>query len=233
MNSNPFSLHERFTARIDFVGLEKEPVIVIDNFLQDPEALVEYAAANRDKFTHQVSSYYPGLRMPCSLEFMKTIYGHLSKYIAEAFQLPRIQAMQSFFSVVTLPPQKLDFLQRIPHFDTPYKTSIAMIHYLCSDKFGGTSLYRHKSTGFEFIDQSRVQQYSDVLNREVQQHGLPGPAYINGDTAQYEKIASYKAAFNRILVYRSSSLHSGDITQDYARDPDPRTGRLTITSFMK
>ncbi len=226
-------LHEKFTARIDLIGLEKEPVIIIDNFLKNPATLVEYAVANSSRFTRD-ADYYPGIRTPCTIEYMKTVHGHLSKLMFEVFQLPQsgIQG-KSFFSIVTIPGVKLDLLQRIPHYDIPDKTGIAMIHYLCSNKFGGTSFYRHKGTGFEFIDKSRVESYSTMLKSEIQNHGMPEPAYINGDTALYQRIASYKAAYNRILIYRSSSLHSGNITPDYARDPDPRIGRLTITSFIK
>lgn len=233
MTSYITPLHESFTARIDLIGLEKEPVIVIDNFLKDPEALVEYAASNRNRFT-QDTKYYPGLRMPCTIEYMQTVHHHLFRLMSEVFQLPQsgIQG-QSFFSIVTLPGEKLGLMQRIPHYDIADKANLAMIHYLCSNRFGGTSFYRHKGTGFEFIDRSRVEHYSNMLGREVQSLGLPKPAYISGDTALYQRIASYEAQFNRILIYRSSSLHSGNIAADYAFDPDPRTGRLTITSFIK
>jgi hypothetical protein len=234
MNSPVIPLHEKFTAKVDLIGLEKEPVIIIDNFLKNPEALVEYAAANRGGFIRD-ASFYPGIRMPCPAEYMKTVYSHLSRLISEVFQLPqsRIDGVTSFFSIATLPGEKLNFLQRIPHFDIPHKTGIATIHFLCSNKFGGTSFYRHRQTGYEFVDKSRVEPYSGVLHAEIRSRGLPGPAYINGDTALFQRIASYPAAFNRILVYRSSSLHSGDIVSDYPGDPDPRTGRLSITSFIK
>jgi hypothetical protein len=234
MNSHIIPLHKGFTARVDLIGLEKEPVIMIDNFLKEPEALVEYAVANRSGFARD-TSFYPGLRMPCTIQYMETVFRHLSRLISEVFQLPqsRIEGIKSFFSMATLPGEQLDVLQRIPHFDIPLKTGIATIHFLCSNKFGGTSFYRHRSTGFEFVDKSRVELYSDVLYGEIRSQGLPEPAYINGDTALYQRIASYGAEFNRLLIYRSSSLHSGDIEPGFAGDPNPGTGRLSITSFIK
>lgn len=98
MTSYITPLHESFTARIDLIGLEKEPVIVIDNFLKDPEALVEYAVANRSGFARD-TSFYPGLRMPCTIQYMETVFRHLSRLISEVFQLPqsRIEGIKSFF----------------------------------------------------------------------------------------------------------------------------------------
>ena len=56
--------------------------------------------------------------------------------------------------------------------------------------------------------------------------------YINGDTELFEQIASVPAVFNRILIYRRNSLHSGCIDRDFVPDPNPLTGRLSINCFM-
>ena len=73
--------------------------------------------------------------------------------------------------------------------------------------------------------QNLQQQFDDPLN---QPNG-----YIHGSTENYEEIASYKAVYNRLLMYRGSSLHSGIINSDYNFDPSPETGRLTVTSFIE
>ena len=61
---------------------------------------------------------------------------------------------------------------------------------------------------------------------------MPGPGYINGDTALFEQIAKQDGLFNRMLVYRRNSLHSGCIAPDFVPDPNPLTGRLSINSFI-
>jgi len=33
-------------------------------------------------------------------------------------------------------------------------------------------------------------------------------------------------------MYRRNSLHSGALTQNFAVDPNPRTGRLSINGFL-
>jgi hypothetical protein len=57
--------------------------------------------------------------------------------------------------------------------------------------------------------------------------------YINGDNQYYEQIGSYDAKFNRIVMYRGNVLHSANIAPDFNFDPNPRTGRLTLTSFIQ
>ena len=233
MSSSLIPLHESFNARVDVVGAEREPVILIDNFLAEPEKLVEYAVEHGSEF-FQDSDFYPGIRIPCPMEYVYSVYTHLKRLMFEVFQLPETGVHgQSFYSIVTLRPDELDEKQRIPHYDIPNRHNIAMMHFLCPNTFGGTSLYHHVGTGFECIDEQRVEEFATALSKEIQRDGPPAPAYMNGDTELFCQIASYGAEFNRAIIYRSSSLHSGDIPPDYRCDPDPRTGRLSIASFFK
>lgn len=39
-----FRPHPRITARVDQVGAEGSPVLVFDNFADDPQALIDHAA---------------------------------------------------------------------------------------------------------------------------------------------------------------------------------------------
>jgi hypothetical protein len=109
---------------------------------------------------------------------------------------------------------------------------LAVLHYLCEAIHGGTSLYRQRSTGFEYIDNSRAPRYRQAVMTDIARHGPPPYAYICGDDAQYERTASFAAAFNRVLIYRSQALHSADIDPGAAFDVDPRSGRLTANSFL-
>ena len=233
MSPNLIPLHESFNARVDILGVEREPVIVIDNLLAAPEKLVEHAAAHSGSF-RQDTDFYPGIRLPCPKEYVFSVHGHLKRLLSEVFQLPGSGVHgQSSYSIVTVRPQDLTDKQRIPHYDIPDRQNIAMIHYLCPNTFGGTSFYRHVATGFESIDEPRVEEYANILGGQIQRSGPPEAAYINGDTKQFQQIATYGAEFNRALIYRGSSLQSDDIPPEYERDPDPRTGRLSITSFFK
>jgi hypothetical protein len=136
------------------------------------------------------------------------------------------------YSLVTTPANRLHTLQRIPHIDSVDGNGLASIHYLFRKGYGGTAFYRHRKTGFEYIDKARSEVYFRSLEEENDGPHMPGPEYINGDTALFEQVAKQDGVFNRILFYRRNSLHSGCIDKAFIPDPDPSTGRLSINSFL-
>jgi hypothetical protein len=136
------------------------------------------------------------------------------------------------YSIVTTPPQQLSPPQRIPHVDSLSKYGLATIHYLFKGALGGTAFYRHRRTGFEYVDESRNADYVQCLQLEHLGREAPPAAYINGDTPLFEQIAKADGVFNRMLVYRRNSLHSGCIDTSFVPDANPRTGRLSINSFI-
>ena len=74
--------------------------------------------------------------------------------------------------------------------------------------------------------------YIRAVNTEVRAKGVPPPRYVDGDTELFERTARYEAAFNRALIYRGSMLHSVNVPADFVPDPNPRTGRLTLNTFL-
>jgi hypothetical protein len=116
--------------------------------------------------------------------------------------------------------------------DSLPRDGLASIHYLFTKNLGGTAFYRHRHTGFEYVDETRWDTYFKCLQRESDGPDSPGPAYINGDTTHFEQIAKEDGVFNRMLVYRRNSLHSGCIGPDFVPDANPLTGRLSINSFL-
>ena len=120
----------------------------------------------------------------------------------------------------------------MPHIDTVQPDRIALVHYLSLDDIAGTAFFRHRSTGFEMISEARCALYNARLDAELSAAGEPPTGYINGDTMLFERIAHVEARYNRAVIYRSALLHSGAIRPDMPLDPDPLTGRLTVTAFL-
>jgi hypothetical protein len=216
------------------IGLERRPVAVLENCSAAPEALISHAHRG-DPFRATPGDLYPGIRKPAPPEYATDFCARYGDVIREHFgfaagSVPRV--IFSAFSITTTEPLRLRPVQRVPHFDTSAANQLAIVHYLCGPEHGGTSFYRHRSTGFETISQERLHRYAGTLKREVMTE--PPPAkYIDGDDSLFIRIASYEARLDRALIYPSNVLHSGDIRRISLPDAAPRDARLTLNSFIR
>ena len=215
------------------VGNEQQEVLRVDNYLKGALALKEHAIQKND--FARADSFYPGVRMQVPQEYTIALVKHLGFFMEQFFQLDvrQIKRAVTTFSIVTTAPNDLDLLQRIPHFDSPSRKGLAVIHYLQSIPSMGTALYRHKPTNFEYVDEQRYSSYTEKIQERFPTKDKYPEGYINGSTDQFEEIVSFDAIFNRLLMYRGTSLHSGKIGKEYNFDPSPATGRLTLTSFFE
>jgi hypothetical protein len=216
--------------RIEEIGRERQPVIVIENFvpnfghLRAAAQMMEYRTLGR---------HYPGLRAEVATADVEAYLAPVRDLISEVFGCPGgLDLISAGFSIVTTRPVDLTPIQRLPHFDGWEIERIALLHYLDDAEKGGTAFYRHRSTGYETISADRHAAYDAALHRDVAQHGLPGPAYIAGDTPLYERIARFEARPNRALVYRGHLLHCADLPDTLDFTPDPGMARLTVNTFL-
>ncbi len=223
--------HRDFRQQRFSIGREHAPLVVVDNLVANPDELVNLAAA---KQFGDVASYYPGVRAKASLAYQQFILDQLRGVFAEvfAFESGAVRFTACHFSLVTTPPTQLTYLQRIPHVDSVASKDLAFIHYLFKGDLGGTAFYRHRKTGFEYVDEGRKAEYLRVLEEDKAGPDTPPAEYINGDTPLYEQLGSHEGVFNRLLVYRRNSLHSGALSRNFVADPNPRTGRLSINGFL-
>jgi hypothetical protein len=220
--------------RVERIGQEQNPLLIIDNFFAAPEKLVAQACGEAG-FIAQASDFYPGLRKQIVGDYpaqsLRTIIPLVRKFFAIAAEHDA-QLSLCAFSLTTTPPEKLRPIQSVPHIDTHDPLQFAMVHYLCAESFGGTSFYRHRSTGHESINQERFTHYFKILKQEVMDEQQTRFNYINGDTNLFERIYQVPVVFNRAIIYRSNQLHSADIKPDSCFSADPGQGRLTANSFF-
>jgi hypothetical protein len=226
------SLHPQFASAVVPIGAEGVSVLVVDNFLSRPQVLVDYAASCA--FEGVTDTFYPGVRAPIPAIYCFALRAFLGKLIDAAFGLAseRITGELAHFSLVTTPPTELSVPQRLPHIDNTNPGQLAVLHYLCGPEHGGTSFYRHRRTGLEYVDHARSARYRQALAEDLASTGAPLPAYICGDSPLFERTASFAAAYNRLLVYRSINLHSADISPGFRFGADARSGRLTANTFF-
>lgn len=237
-NNNPihydFSINPNLTIDIMYVGKEQEPIIIVDNLLQVPEAIIQYAEAGC-AFQRDVKDFYPGIRKPLAPSYAENVYRHLMETMWTIFSSKltvNIKLLSSVLSLTTSAPKELRPIQSVPHFDSFLPNNIAGVHYLCEPKFGGTSFYRHRKTGFETMNAQRIQEYAPALKSEVMQSNKTSFDYINGDTEIFTRTACVDAKFNRAIFYRSNILHSGNIQNTAGLSENPRTGRLTANTLI-
>jgi len=216
-------------------GAEQQPLLLVDAFWPAPAQLLEYALAQQDVIP--ATGLYPGLRSKAPAALGDYLLAQLGPACMQVFGLAPAQLRQihSYFSLVCTPASQLSLLQSLPHVDQPNPAALAAVLYLCGPAHGGTSFYRHRSSGYEMLTPARLEPYQQQLSAELarqQQASGPPRGYINGDTALFQRILQIPARYNRLILYRCSSLHSGDITRQEPFDLNPHTGRFTVTMFL-
>ena len=114
-----FAKHPDFKVHKLALGRERAPLLVIDNLMADAESLVDLAAK---KMFGDVVTYYPGVRAKVPLSYQQFVLEHFGPLIVEYFGLSeaRLRFTDCHFSLVTTPPEKLEYLQRTEAFFQKY-----------------------------------------------------------------------------------------------------------------
>lgn len=230
------SIQIRMPPDIQSVQIGGQLVVFIDDFLEDPQALVE--AACRSEFLacpgRDEGKGYPGVRATAPAGYSHELVALLDPLIRLNFQVPEqlpLSKSACEFSLVTQPPQALGPLQRTPHFDSSRPHHMAALLYLCGPEHGGTGFYRHKATGLQQIKPSDLERYSTAYYAELERH--PPPArYFDDSDEHFSFLGMLPARFNRLVLYPGSLLHSACINPGLSITADPRKGRLTLNTFF-
>lgn len=216
------------------VGTHKTPVLVLDDLLTGGRALVDHAAdAVVLAPVKAGANFYPGVRAPAPSPYVQALVRALRPYMTRVFGAPDggRAGVTCALSMAVTPAGEATVVQRLPHIDTAEPNQLAILHYLCGPKHGGTAFYRHRETGLETIGPDRSRPYFDALRRQIESTPID-PGYIADSDALFERIGAVEAAFDRIIVYPSRLLHAG-ILPATPVSLDPRAGRLTVNSFYR
>lgn len=227
-----FALGPDIRVRLSHFGHEEQPLMIVDNVLADPDAMIAAACA-ADYYVPE-HTRYPGLNAPLPDGYYQTVIGALRGPMDAAFGLPRAAWLDffGFFALATTPESEAAPIQKIPHYDTPDPGQLALVHYLCRGDFGGTAFFRHVATGFESVGPDRHDLYVTCAAAELEAAGGKLTAYAGAQTPNYRLIAEAERVFDRLIVYRSNVLHSA-ILGSGRLDADPSRGRLTANGFVK
>nr|WP_324257868.1 DUF6445 family protein [Cellvibrio fontiphilus] len=218
------------------IGNEQNTVICIDNFLSDPDRLVDIAA--QSQFSPYAAAAqrkgYPGVRTAAPSDYSTVLVNTVNELVRSEFSVAasaKVKLLQEAMCMMTVPEAALGPLQTIPHFDASNPNFFATLLYLCDESHGGTGFYRHNATGFETITPERCDQYLDVCYDELNSKRRAKRYFSETDEA-FTKIDFIPATFNRLVIYRGCLLHSANILSEISLGADPRKGRLTANVFM-
>lgn len=230
---DPFAIRMPPDVRSVRVGVHD--VVFIDDFLADPQPLLEAARSASYAPYPGVAERkgYPGVRAPVPADYSYTLTALIEPLIRQNFGVSEELALRKSecaFSLATTAPTELGPLQRTPHFDTSTPHLIAVLLYLCDEAHGGTGFYRHRATGVQQVTPANRDRYLDAYCAE-QAERAPAPRYFDDSDAQFEFLGMMPARFNRLVVYRGSLLHSA-VVNPRRLSGDPRMGRLTVNSFF-
>ena len=218
------------TVRVETIGTEAPPLVVLDDFAPDPDELRRFATTS--DFTPALN-HFPGVRAALPDTYLAAQLPVMVAVAQRAFgRAGPVTVVDASFSIVSTPAEALSVPQRLPHVDAFTGDRIALVHYLSPECSDGTAFFRHRATGFESVDEARRDLFFRHLDIEMRHGGVPPPAYVFGDTPLFECIRTEPARYNRALLYRSWNLHSGSIAPENRLIAEPEKGRLTVTAFL-
>lgn len=234
----PLFLVGQVKAELRRFGTTESPVVVIDDFSGDCEAIARLADALAPFPKVSEQSYYPGVRRIITRAdrggdaFVERTCRDAAQFIARAFDVEGFDLIEASFSIVSTKPSELQPAQRAPHFDSTDQKYYALLHYLRVPERTGTAFYRQRDTGIERVTEGNVDAF--VAAARIAAAALPaGSGYIAGSNDAYEQIGAIEAVPDRLLVYQGSLLHSGIIPEGMTFTTDPREGRLTANLFVR
>lgn len=218
------------SSKVEWVGRERNPVVVIDDLASDYDGLKQ--AALSLNFAPLADQYYPGIRAIAPDGYFQSVVGPIRSAMAEFYRAERLTLRKCYFSLTTTAIGDLTVEQRLPHYDTTLDNQYAVVHFLCPEVFGGTGFFAHRQTGFETIGVARRERYLESLDQELAQHGPPPPSYPIEDSPIFERLTTIAARANRAVIFRGNMLHSGAVPALAPLSSDPMQGRLTVVTFL-
>lgn len=218
-------------------GHSQNPVVVIDEFSGDSEAVAALADAVAP-FPPIEGHYFPGRRRIITKAdaeahaYLQQACRAAAPFIGGAFQVKEFELAEGSFSIVTVKPAELVPIQRMPHYDSPEQNIFAMLHYLRVPPGSGTAFYRHRATAIERVTRANVGRFAPIARAEGMRLAEDS-GYMHGPDEFYDQIGAVEAVPDRMIIYHGSLLHSGIIPPGMNFSADPREGRLTANFFLR
>lgn len=234
---NTIEINPRPDIQVRQIG-EDSHCVIVDDFLLNPEAIVEFAGANPGQFELQEIGY-PGVLCDVDRDAMSSVQRFIRKHMSRQFSFLKGDIRTTtYLSMATRQPDELAPLQRLCHSDPRERIdrrNYAALVYLFKDEtLGGTGFYRWK-------EQKRIEEATALeigkpgsslpfLQEHFEMFRKP-PQYMCGSNEVAELLLDVPARFNRFVFYSGDIPHSAHIPQPELLSADFSSGRLTLNCF--
>jgi len=224
-------------ARLEVVELAGGgKVYVIDDFAQDPDALVALAQSAGSRFQAPPGHPYPGPQLDLPDSMAAELDAFFRRQLGGPLHTGAPLGMSARFSRVTQDAATLDGRQRICHRDDsslgPDEMISACVHYLFKDEqLGGTVFFRSLMSE---ADTAQLRRDAGMLDPSAfgDKYGI-APSYMTDSNRYFEVIGRVPAKWNRAIFYDGGIFHSGDVGRASSAAYREFPGRLTINAFFK
>lgn len=210
--------------------------IVIDDFLREPQTLIDFAKSKRLHFRYDADNYFPGLEMDMGREFALSLEQYFVLQMRRYFAARRQLGVACRMSMTTLQAHELNSLQRLCHRDAdtfPAGVGIAasVVYLFQNADLGGTSFYRPKLS----VDATRalLSTAQNMTPEACTTLLKTNPAYLHASNDYFELIQTVHAKWNRAIFYDGTIFHAAHITQPELLNSEPSTARLALNGFFK
>ncbi|MCI2283533.1 DUF6445 family protein [Colwellia sp. MSW7] len=227
-------VNRQATLNIEYIGQDKTPILIIDNYADNHNELVDQVIAHAQFIPDEVTNY-PGIRSAIPKALVVGYLKPLIEVLYRVYKLPDLlqpNPIDNYLSLITKQPNELSAMQSWPHFDTPNPNLIAIIHYMNKGTHGGTAFFKHNKSGLDRINNDNKETYLKFAQAYFQSSTLRELNYCNEQHNEFTcyKTVAYKP--NRLIVFPGQLLHSTLVNAATDINSDPITGRLTANLFL-
>lgn len=207
---------------------------VIDGALNDPEALVSWAATQ--VLDPPQTNAYPGRVSIAPPALTQSLDGFFAQHLRTRMGGRRTLDMYARLSLVTQQPAQLRPCQWLCHRDRAGMDprlvlfAASVLYLFANPDLGGTSFYEPRKSAAET---ARLIDDAQVLGNEAfaERYGL-APGYLVESNDYFEQVEHVPARWNRMIFYDGGLFHSGHLARPDLLSDDVQTGRFTVNGFF-
>lgn len=211
------------------------PCAVIDEFLVNPDALVEVALRHRQAFGDSGRTY-PGIELPLPASVTEHFATQVRNHAGEALEIVEVISAHGRLAMVTKPASELSPIQCVCHRDRLFvdagERAVAAVLYLFHDpELGGTNFFRPLLPA-DAID-ACMQRWAATSAEDFGVESGQPAGYLTQSNRHFELTDVIEPRWNRLVAYDGGCFHGSHITRPELLTDQPDRGRLTINLFLR